>query len=258
MLRWMALRLVQLQEVCCLPLNLLLSQCRLQHSSMAHSFAFLLALSSLAAMCQALHPDFAVRWDAVCSGALHAPVRKAVESNEALVCTTQASMSETPVERRRRLKVEAILPTDPGQDGIAIGLDGKIYSDTAITDAVAQVGQLGPLNPKVALCHFPPQERAQFQVGARCPRRADTHGARCWCLGQQLSPAAQVKYLEVVPLVAAQLVKKGDFLAPSYPNHKYGYGCVLYDHVCDFSTQGAWLCCCRAASCPACLMQSQA
>jgi hypothetical protein len=60
--------------------------------------------------------------------------------------------------------VEAILPTDPGQDGIAIGLDGHIYSDTAITEAVAQVGQLGPLNPKVAICHFPPQERAQFQV----------------------------------------------------------------------------------------------
>lgn len=60
--------------------------------------------------------------------------------------------------------MEAILPTDPGQDGIAIGLDGHIYSDTAITDAVAQVGQLGPLNPKVAICHFPPMERAQFQV----------------------------------------------------------------------------------------------
>lgn len=62
------------------------------------------------------------------------------------------------------MKVEAILPTDPGQDGIAVGLDGQIYSDTAITAAVAQVGQLGPLNPKVAICHFPPQERAQFQV----------------------------------------------------------------------------------------------
>ena len=60
--------------------------------------------------------------------------------------------------------MEAILPTDPGQDGIAIGLDGHIYSDTAITDAIAQVGELGPLNPKVAICHFPPMERAQFQV----------------------------------------------------------------------------------------------
>jgi len=76
----------------------------------------------------------------------------------------QASAGEAPAERRRRLKVEGILPTDPGQDGIAIGLDGQIYSDTAITAAVAQVGQLGPLNPKVAICHFPPQERAQFQV----------------------------------------------------------------------------------------------
>ena len=76
----------------------------------------------------------------------------------------QASASEGPSERRRRLKVEAILPTDPGEDGIAIGLDGQIYSDTAITAAYAAVGQLGPISPKVAICHFPPQERAQFQV----------------------------------------------------------------------------------------------
>ncbi len=62
------------------------------------------------------------------------------------------------------MKVEAILPTDPGEDGIAIGLDGQIYSDTAITAAYAAVGQLGPISPKVAICHFPPQERAQFQV----------------------------------------------------------------------------------------------
>ncbi|BDA44528.1 probable protein GRIM REAPER at C-terminar half [Coccomyxa sp. Obi] len=146
---------------------------------MARSITLLVVATSLLTLCQALHPDLA------------------------------ASASEAPSERRRRLKVEAILPTDPGQDGIAIGLDGHIYSDTAITDAVAQVGQLGPLNPKVAICHFPPQERAQFQV----------------------------KYLEVIPLIAAQLIKKGDFLAPSYPDYRYGYGCVLYDHVCDFSTQ---------------------
>ena len=50
--------------------------------------------------------------------------------------------------------------------------------------------------------------------------------------------AGQVKYLEVIPLIAAQLIKRGDFLAPSYPNKKYGYGCILYDHVCDFSTEG--------------------
>ena len=49
----------------------------------------------------------------------------------------------------------------------------------------------------------------------------------------------QVKYLEVVPLIAAQLVKNGDFLAPSYPNQKYGYGCILYDHFCSTATQGA-------------------
>lgn len=49
----------------------------------------------------------------------------------------------------------------------------------------------------------------------------------------------QVKYLEVAPLIAAALIKKGDFLAPSYPQHKYGYGCLLYDKVCDFSTEGA-------------------
>lgn len=49
----------------------------------------------------------------------------------------------------------------------------------------------------------------------------------------------QVKYLAVIPLIAAELVKKGDFLAPSYPNQKYGYGCVLYDHLCSASTSGA-------------------
>jgi hypothetical protein len=43
----------------------------------------------------------------------------------------------------------------------------------------------------------------------------------------------QAKYLAVVPLVAAELVKKGDFLAPDYPNTKYGYGCILYDHFCS-------------------------
>ena len=73
--------------------------------------------------------------------------------------------------------MEGVLPADPAQglgvgqnpeeDGIAVGLDGKIYSDSAITDAIAQVGQLGPLNPKVAICHFPPQERSQFQVRFR-------------------------------------------------------------------------------------------
>lgn len=94
--------------------------------------------------------------------ALHRVVRQKIDCF--LLLPVQASASEAPAERRRRLKIEAILPTDPGQDGIAIGLDGHIYSDTAITDAVAQVGQLGPLNPKVAICHFPPQERAQFQV----------------------------------------------------------------------------------------------
>ena len=52
--------------------------------------------------------------------------------------------------------------------------------------------------------------------------------------------AAQVKYLEIVPLVAAELVKKGDFLAPSYPNKKYGYGCILYDHFCSTAFTGAF------------------
>ena len=48
----------------------------------------------------------------------------------------------------------------------------------------------------------------------------------------------QVKYLAVVPLIAAQLVKNGDFLAPSYPQQKYGYGCILYDHFCSTATAG--------------------
>ena len=42
----------------------------------------------------------------------------------------------------------------------------------------------------------------------------------------------------MVPLIAAQLVKNGDFLAPSYPQQKYGYGCILYDHFCSTATQG--------------------
>ena len=50
--------------------------------------------------------------------------------------------------------------------------------------------------------------------------------------------AVQVKYLEIVPLVAAELVKKGDFLAPSYPDKKYGYGCILYDHFCSTAFTG--------------------
>ena len=49
-----------------------------------------------------------------------------------------------------------------------------------------------------------------------------------------------MKYLEIVPLVAAELVKKGDFLAPSYPNKKYGYGCILYDHFCSTAFTGAF------------------
>ncbi len=48
----------------------------------------------------------------------------------------------------------------------------------------------------------------------------------------------QVKYLAVIPLIAAQLVKNGDFLAPSYPQQKYGYGCILYDHFCSTATAG--------------------
>ena len=73
-------------------------------------------------------------------------------------------VGQLPKERRRRLSAQPAVQTDPGADGIAIGLDGHIYSDTAITDAVAQVGQLGPLNPKVAVCHFPPQDRSQWQA----------------------------------------------------------------------------------------------
>ncbi|CAL5224936.1 g7705 [Coccomyxa viridis] len=142
-----------------------------------HSIAVLLA--ALCSACHALHPD------------------------------VLSSVSETPRQRRRRrLAAQPAIQTDPGADGIAIGLDGNVYSDTAITAAVAQVGQLGPLNPKVAVCHFPASDRSQYTV----------------------------KYLAVVPLIAAQLVKNGDFLAPSYPQQKYGYGCILYDHFCSTAT----------------------
>ena len=118
----------------------------------------------------------------------------------------QASISETPVQRRRRLKVEAILPTDPGQDGIAIGLDGKVYSDTAITDAVARVGELGPLDPKVAVCHFPPQERAQFQVKA--------HGPACSCRVSSIS-SESVHSFEGTCLVTAQTLDGVHYRSPA-------------------------------------------
>ena len=87
----------------------------------------------------------------------------------------QSHFGEHPKERRRR-RLQAPYPdsvpavqTDPGADGIAIGLDGHVYSDTAIMEAVAQVGQLGPLNPRVAVCHFPPQDRSQWQACADFP-----------------------------------------------------------------------------------------
>ena len=78
----------------------------------------------------------------------------------------QSLVGQLPKEKRRRLSAQPAIQTDPGADGIAIGLDGHVYSDTAITDAVAQVGQLGPLNPKVAVCHFPPQDRSQWQASS--------------------------------------------------------------------------------------------
>ena len=147
---------------------------------MARQAAILLVLSALVSVSKALHPDMAVRVCQLLVVRVNLTVivyryckceRANWRSHLGLLMTkvlymhgVQASISETSIQRRRRLKVEAILPTDPGQDGIAVGLDGKIYSDTAITDAVARVGELGPLNPKVAVCHFPPQERAQFQV----------------------------------------------------------------------------------------------
>lgn len=82
----------------------------------------------------------------------------------------QSSLSETPKQRRRRrLAAQPAIQTDPGADGIAIGLDGNVYSDTAITEAVAQVGQLGPLNPKVSVCHFPASDRSQYTVSPWAP-----------------------------------------------------------------------------------------
>ena len=97
----------------------------------------------------------------------------------------QSMVGQLPKERRRRLSAQPAVQTDPGADGIAIGLDGHIYSDTAITDAVAQVGQLGPLNPKVAVCHFPPQDRSQWQASpllalqAGSTRRAPSGPSQC-------------------------------------------------------------------------------
>ena len=70
------------------------------------------------------------------------------------------------------------------------------------------------------------------------------HSKRQWCYAyygawvQQTIWDVQVKYLAVIPLIAAQLVKNGDFLAPSYPQQKYGYGCILYDHFCSTATAG--------------------
>ena len=82
-----------------------------------------------------------------------------------LLRVLQSSVSETPRQRRRRrLTAQQAIQTDPGADGIAVGLDGHIYSDTAITEAVAQVGELGPLNPKVAVCHFPAPDRSPDTV----------------------------------------------------------------------------------------------
>ncbi len=50
---------------------------------------------------------------------------------------------------------------------------------------------------------------------------------------------AQVHYITAPQPLAAALVKYGDFLAPSKGAMRYGYGCLLYSHFCDFSTQGA-------------------
>jgi len=48
-----------------------------------------------------------------------------------------------------------------------------------------------------------------------------------------------VHYITAPQPLAAALVKYGDFLAPSKGAMRYGYGCLLYSHFCDFSTQGA-------------------
>ena len=91
-------------------------------------------------------------------------LRQAQQRSLTPQCALQSLVGQLPKEKRRRLSAQPAVQTDPGADGIAIGLDGHVYSDTAITDAVAQVGQLGPLNPKVAVCHFPPQDRSQWQA----------------------------------------------------------------------------------------------
>ena len=50
-------------------------------------------------------------------------------------------------------------------------------------------------------------------------------------------------YITAPQPVAAGLVKYGDFLAPPQGAMRYGYGCLLYSHYCDFSTQGALAAC---------------
>lgn len=46
-------------------------------------------------------------------------------------------------------------------------------------------------------------------------------------------------YITAPQPLAAALVKYGDFLAPAKGTMRYGYGCLLYSHFCDFSNQGA-------------------
>ncbi len=46
-------------------------------------------------------------------------------------------------------------------------------------------------------------------------------------------------YITAPQPLAAALVKYGDFLAPAKGTMRYGYGCLLYSHFCDFSAQGA-------------------
>jgi len=80
---------------------------------------------------------------------------------------------------------------------------------------------------------------AHPQRGARIERQRTSvwHAGRwvaCECVRRR-----QVHYITAPQPLAAALVKYGDFLAPSKGAMRYGYGCLLYSHFCDFSTQGA-------------------
>ncbi|KAK9832641.1 hypothetical protein WJX81_006436 [Elliptochloris bilobata] len=95
-------------------------------------------------------------------------------------------------------------------DGLAYDAEGHVYVDTAITDAAVAARPFdAAAAARVGVCHFPTTARDPWQV----------------------------HYITAAQPLAAALVKYGDFLAPPREAMRYGYGCLLYGHFCDFSTQ---------------------